>query len=131
MNKNERLSLIANLIQKNSAGRLEASASEVVEEKNLALANQTDESILDEEDKDSFVNPVLAANLDNPRSQREGEEESILSKREMAILSRELGRPVSFLGVKRAEEKGESFELSLTNEEIAETVAWAEKQAAS
>ena len=128
MNKNERLSFIANLIKKNSSGRLEASSSEIEEEKNLALASQTDDSILDEEDKDSFVNPALAAKLDAPRLTREDENDSILSKKEMEILSRELGRSVSFLGVKRTEEREESSELSLTKEQMDETLAWAEKQ---
>ena len=131
MNKNERLSFIENLIRKNSSGKLEASSVEIDEEKKLALANDSDSSILDEEDKGAFLSPVLAASLDKPRLQREEEGDSILSKKEMELLAKELGRPVSFLGVKRTEEREESSELFLTKEEMAETLAWAEGMAQS
>lgn len=132
MNKTERLSFIENLIRKNSSGKLEAHSSEVEEEKKLILSNDSDSSILDEEEKDSFVNPVLAASLDSRLiREEEKEDDTLISKREMKILSRELGRPVSFLGVKRTEEKEELCKLSLTKEEMDETLAWAEKKAAS
>lgn len=99
MNKTERHNYIKAFIEKNSAGRLEANKEGIEEEKNLALQNQKDDSILDEEQKDSFITPALAAAL-RP-SREEGKEENLLlNKSELAHLSHELKRPVSFLKLK-------------------------------
>lgn len=131
MDKQNRYSFIQNLIEKNSAGRMEATKADAEEEKNLVSSSDNDQSILDEEEKDSFVNPVLAVKFDT-RLQREEEKEddTLISKREMRLLSKELGRPVSFLGVKRSEEKEESLALP-EGESVEELCKWAEEKANS
>jgi hypothetical protein len=129
MNKNERLEFLQNLVKKNASGVLNASAPEIEEEKKLALSNVSDDSILDEEDSNSFVSPALAVKLDTPRVKREMEEESVLSKADMKFLEKELGRPISFLGVKRSIEKQElSVELP-SDIDLNELSDWAKQQA--
>ena len=130
MDKTNRYAFIRNLIEKNASGRLEAGQKDLEEEGRLALASDGDDSILDEEDKNSFVNPVLVEKMDSPRPQREREEDAILTKAEIQSLSKELGRPISFLGVKRSEEKEESLALP-EGENVEELLKWAEEKANS
>lgn len=128
MDKTQSYNLIRNIVERRQAGKVEAHSSEVEEERKLAMSNDSDNSILDEEEKGVFVSPALVAKLDAPRFKREEESEILLSKREIKLLSQELGRPVSFLGVKASQEKEEEVKINLTDSEVSDLLAWAEKQ---
>lgn len=102
MNKDERYSVIESLIKHNSAGSMQVDKAGVEQEKKLALVSNDDESILDEEQQGAtFISPLLAVAVEKPRLTREREEDSILSKSDVASLSKELGRPISFLKLKQ------------------------------
>jgi hypothetical protein len=117
MNKDERYSFIESLIKHNSSGVLPVDKGGIEQETKLAKANDSDESILDEEQKGAdFISPLLAVAVEKPRLTREREEDSLLTKSDLMHLSRELNRPVSFFKTKRdgdAEEK-----LSLAEKEL-------------
>lgn len=108
MNKDERYSVIESLIKHNSAGSMQVDKAGVEQEAQLAKANDSDESILDEEQKGAtFISPLLAVAVEKPRLPKEKEEDSIISKSDVISLSRELGRPISFLKLKQDGNAGE------------------------
>jgi hypothetical protein len=143
MNKTERLTFIESLIKHNSAGSMQVDKGGIEQEAKLAKANDSDESILDEEQQGAnFISPLLAVAIEKPRLTKEREEDSIISKSDVISLSRELGRPISFLKLKQTinveEELSRAQELNFTElsafaraQEIAMDKADAEKNTAS
>lgn len=125
MNKLNRYSLIKNLITKNSLGRLETSQSEIDEEKKLALAVNDDESILDDEEKNLYASPALVAIARLEKDRGEGEEGTLLTKKEIEYLSREVKRPVSLFKVKKREEM-EGEEMPIEKIDIGELLSFAQ-----
>lgn len=123
MNKTEQYSHIKNFIEKNSSGRLETSQIEVEEEKKLALISNDDNSIEDEEGKGAFVNKELVRATDMVKEENGDESEFLLTAKERKILEEQLGRSVSFSGLKKVETQIEDK----TEFNIAELLEYAEK----
>jgi len=121
MNKTERLSFIESLIKHASAGSMQVDKAGIEQEANLAKANDSDESILDEEVKGAdFISPMLAGAVEKLRETKDREEDTILSKADLASLSKELGRNVSFLKTKQVEEEEEFVNKTLDYNELSE-----------
>jgi hypothetical protein len=125
MNKTERLSFIENLIKNKSVGRVEVDAAGIEEEKNLALANDSDSSIEDEENS-PFVSPALVGATEKLRPMREdGEESFLLTAKEKSILCRELGKQKLFSGLKVAQPVGDEGKVDMDSINIEELVNFA------
>lgn len=128
MNKTERLSFIESLVKKHSSGRLETDKTGIEEETKLATANDSDESILDEEQKESFVSSALVKATERTKTKIENEDEILLSQKDLTLLSKEMGRGISFLKMKKKEGGEEADEINLDNVNIGEVLEWASKQ---
>lgn len=133
MDKETRYALIQSMLRRASAGRLEAGKQDVEEEAKLAVANNDDNSIVEEENSATFINPALAAAIETPRLTRgESEEETLLTEAEKQHLSRELGRPVSLSGIKRVVQKDSSEDIpSIENMDLVGLQKFAEEIAQS
>ena len=126
MNKTERLSFIESLIKQKSVGRVEVDAAGIEEEKTLALANDSDSSIEDEENKGSFISPALVEATEKLRPMREdGEESFLLTAKEKSILCQELGKQKLFSGLKVAQVVGDEEKIDLDSINLEELINFA------
>lgn len=100
-NEKDPYALIKQILKKRTLGVMNASASDLEEEKKLALAKFGDEA--DEENGESFLSPAMADATKPLRQSREDESEFLLSAKEKSILSQELGKPIGSFGLKAAQ----------------------------